>query len=217
MSALTVDDGITGINGTAGDPDLDTLSGFATLDAAVLEFDFIPTGSQVVFDYVFSSDEYNEFVHDEFNDVFAFFVNGGNCATINGQPVSVNTINNGNPFGTLPSENAGSYINNDLDDGGGSINTEMDGLTSPLACVATVNPDVVNHMKLAIADASDEILDSNVFIRASSLVVPTPSPTPEPSPIHVPSPRRVRRRARRLSRLPSRRRNRRRADAGTDC
>ena len=41
-----------------GDPDLDKLSGFTTYDAAVLEFDFVPTANQVVFNYVFASDEY---------------------------------------------------------------------------------------------------------------------------------------------------------------
>lgn len=33
-----------------------------------------------------------------------------------------------------------------------------------------MNPGVTNHMKLAIADSSDYILDSNVFLKAESLV-----------------------------------------------
>jgi hypothetical protein len=87
-----------------GDADLDTLSGFNTFDAAVLEFDFIPTANQVVFSYTFASDEYPEWVTTPYNDVFAFFVNGTNYAEVRQVagdpsslfvPVAVNNINNG--------------------------------------------------------------------------------------------------------------------------
>lgn len=172
-----VDDGITAANLTPGDSDLDVLSGFTTFDAAVLEFDFVPDASPVRFEYVFSSDEYNEFVNTEFNDVFAFFVNGANCATVDTDPVSINTINNGNPFGTDPRSHPELYVNNDLDDGGGALDTEMDGLTTVLTCEAAVNVGVTNHMKLAIADASDDILDSNVFLQAGSLTTADPLTT----------------------------------------
>ncbi len=164
-------DGITGINSTPGDADLDALSGFTTEDAAVLEFDFVTGEPGLLFRYVFASDEYNEFVNSEFNDVFGFFINGQNCATVGGDPVSINTINNGNPFGTGPVSNPQLYINNDPDDPGpATINTEMDGLTVKLDCSAIVVPGVTNHMKLAIADASDAFLDSNVFLQAGSLI-----------------------------------------------
>ena len=162
-------DDITAANGTAGDPDLDELSGFSTLDAAVLEFDFVPDDDTVFFQYVFTSDEYNEFVNSSFNDVFAFFVNNVNCATVGGDPVSINTINNGNPFGTDPRSHPELYLNNDLSDGGGQIDTEMDGLTLVLTCEAAVTSGGTNHMKLAIADATDQSLDSNVFLQAGSL------------------------------------------------
>jgi hypothetical protein len=46
----------------------------------------------------------------------------------------------------------------------------LDGITSVLTFQAPVEPGVVNHMKLAIADASDGIYDSAVFIQAGSLV-----------------------------------------------
>ncbi len=162
-------DDVSLVNFTPGDPDLEAFSGFTdTFDAAVLEFDFTPSQSGFLFRYVFSSDEYNEFVNTEFNDVFAFFVNGQNCATVNGQPVAINTVNNGNPFGTTPNSNPQLYINNDIA-GGASINTEMDGLTVILSCSAFVNPGQTNHVKLAIADVSDSIYDSNVFLEAGSL------------------------------------------------
>lgn len=182
------EDGLGFENSTPGDADLTALSGFDTLDAAVLEFDFVPPGNNVAFNYVFASEEYNEFVHEDFNDVFAFFVNGVNCARVNGDPVSINTINNGNPFGSDPREHPELYINNDLSDGGGAINTEMDGLTLVLSCQAAVTPGQTNHIKLAIADASDASLDSNVFLQAESFVVPpTATPTSPVTPTASPT------------------------------
>ncbi len=163
-------------NGTPGDADLDALTGdpaLTTFDAAVLEFDFVPSASTLTFNYVFASEEYNEFVNTEFNDVFAFFVNGVNCATVNGDPVSVNTINNGNPFGTEPNSNPELYINNDLASGA-PLDTEMDGLTVVLTCKAAVNPGETNHIKLAIADTGDPIYDTNVFLGAETFVAAPP-------------------------------------------
>ena len=178
------DDSKTTDFGNPGDADLDVLSGFDTHDATVLEFDVTPQADTLAFDYVFASEEYNEFVHSVFNDAFAFFVeNAGvktNCAVVpgTGEPVSVDTINNGNPFGTPPMNNPEFYINNDLSDGGGAINAQPDGFTVLLTCNATVTPGVTNHIKLAIADASDFILDSWVFLRANSFVSSNISLTP---------------------------------------
>ena len=176
VAGPNVQDGVTTDLGLPGDADLDVLSGVPTLDATVLEFDFVPDADKVFFQYVFASDEYNEYVNSPFNDVFAFFINGVNCAqTVGGLPVSINTINNGNPYGTLPNSHPELYRNNDLQDGGGAIDTEMDGLTVVLTCEAAVIPNATNHIKLAIADGSDHVLDSNVFLRAGSF-----STTPPP-------------------------------------
>jgi hypothetical protein len=173
-------DDVTTANGTPGDADLDALAGFTTYDAVVLEFDFVPDGGQIFFDFVFSSDEYNEYVNTQFNDVFAFYVNGVNCATVGDEdsPITINTVNNGNPYDTDPRSHPELYRNNDLDDGGGTIDTEMDGLTVVLTCGALVESGATSHMKLAIADGSDLSYDSNVFIEAGSL-------TTEPTSVDV--------------------------------
>jgi hypothetical protein len=180
------EDGATSNNNTPGDADLSELVDTETFDAAVLTFDFVPQGNTVVFSYVFSSEEYNEYVNSEFNDVFAFYVNGVNCATVDGGRVSVNSINNGNPYGSGTITNPELFVNNDLTDGGGAVNTEMDGLTVVLTCEASVQPGVPNTMKLAIADASDPVLDSNVFIQAKSFVVVTPTPVATATPTTEP-------------------------------
>ena len=175
-----VSDGITTVNGTPGDADLDNLiPGFSTNDAAVLEFDFECEVLLVIsFSYVFTSDEYNEFVNTSFNDVFGFFVNGVNIALLPDlvTPVSINNLNCNNPYNPPTGANCALFINNDLSDGGGAIDTEMDGLTVVLTATAAVNPGV-NHIKLAIADAGDFVLDSNVFIKGESFVCAPPEPT----------------------------------------
>jgi hypothetical protein len=165
-----------------GDADLSALSGYDTLDAAVLEFDFIPTANQVVFQYSFASDEYPEWVNTPFNDVFAFYVNGTNYATVRQVagdpnaafvPVAVNNINDGNPLDlTFVPARPDLFRPNYVDPNGGNsaIDLELDGITHVLTFQAPVTPGVTNHMKLAIADASDGIYDSAVFIQAGSLV-----------------------------------------------
>ena len=140
-----------------------------TEDAAVLEFDVTPTGDTIFFNYVFASDEYNEYVDSEFNDVFAFFVTQGgtstrsNCAVLpgSGDAVSINSVN-GEATPDL-------YRNNDPSDGPPAIPSEPDGFTVVLQCQATVTPGVANHLKLAIADRGDDAFNSWVFIQAGSL------------------------------------------------
>jgi hypothetical protein len=148
-----------------GDADLDRLvAPFPTRDAVILEFDVTAAASTVGIRFVFASEEYNEFVDSPFNDVVAIYVNGVNCANYNGRPVSVNTINAG--------LNAALFVDNT----NGVRNIEMDGLTVPLDCIATVTPNVPVHVKIAIADTSDEILDAAVFLAAGGVVSPGSGP-----------------------------------------
>lgn len=175
-------DSITTNNAGSGDADLEgLLSGQTTQDAAALSFNFVANASSISFQYVFASDEYNEYANTQYNDVFGFFVNGSDlgadCATVDGQPVSVDTINGGNPFGTNASHPE-LYRNNSLTPGPATIDTEMDGLTTVLLCQAPVLANQTNTMKLAIADVTDGSYDSNVFIEAGSLTTATPVGTP---------------------------------------
>jgi hypothetical protein len=168
-------------NGLPGDPDLDLLvPGYTTYDATVLEFDFTCDNPTVVsFQYVLGSEEYNEWVGSPFNDVFGFFLNGVNIATVPascsspGIPVAINNVNCGNPYLPGSGLNCDCYRNNALPDGGGLIATEMDGLTQVFYATATLKPGT-NHMKLAIADAGDRVLDSNVMIHCQSFVCGAP-------------------------------------------
>jgi hypothetical protein len=175
-------------NNTPGDDDLSALIGQPTNDAAALEFDFNPTSPTIRFQYVFASDEYDDFVFD-FNDVFAFFVNGQNVALIpqTNTLVSINNVNNGNnglgdhpEYAAIPPVNPLFYIDNDLEVfATPPLNTEMDGMTVVLTASAAVTPgSPTNHIKLVIADAIDTFVDSNVFIKAGSLSSSIVSLTP---------------------------------------
>lgn len=162
-------------NGLPGDADLDALiPGYTTFDATILEFDFSCSNPVAIsFQYVFASEEYNEWVNSPYNDVFGFFLNGVNIAAAplicsgGGVPVSINNVNCGNPYLPPGGPNCDCYRNNALPDGGGAIDTEMDGLTQVFYATGTILPGV-NHMKIAIADAGDHILDSNVMLDCQS-------------------------------------------------
>jgi hypothetical protein len=162
-------------NNGAGDSDLEALiPGFITHDAAVLEFDFIvtdPQATSVKFDYVFASEEYNEFVFSTFNDVFGFFMSGPNFPKTNlalvpntSTPVSIDNVNGGNPFGSPNARNATEFVNNEA----GLIGTQADGLTRVFSISANIVPAVMYHLKIGIADAGDTTLDSFVMIKAGS-------------------------------------------------
>lgn len=148
--------------GTAGDEDATALAGARTRDAAVLEFDVVPTSASLSIDYVFGSAEYNDWVGKGFNDVFGFFVNGVNCALIEEAPVSVDSVN--------AASNAELFVDNTA----GSLDTALNGFTVPLRCVAPVSANAQNHVKLVIADVSDGILDSVVLLAAGGVVSNAP-------------------------------------------
>lgn len=166
---------------TAGDPDLDLVSNAGTNDAAVLEFDFVPAGDSLSFNYVFASEEYLEFVNLGFNDVFGFFLSGPGISG----PFSNNAINIALIPGTstpvsIDNVNTGSFPQYYVDNGDGltaPFNSDpqyvqFDGLTTVLAARALVQCGQTYHLKIAIADAGDAILDSGVFLEAGSFSSP---------------------------------------------
>ena len=178
--------------GTAGNATLDGLiPGYTTYNAAVLTFDFVPTGNTVTFKYVFGSEEYNNYVNSSYNDVFGFFINGINYALIPGTttPVSINNVNCGYASGANAAPGTGTncdyFVNNTNATFSGLLDTQLDGLTKVLSIVAPVNSGSTNTMFIGIADAGDGILDSAVFLQAGSFTVcgqpgQPACPTPEP-------------------------------------
>lgn len=145
--------------GEPGDTQLDTIvAPNTTNDAAILEFDVVTTTPVFTISYVFASEEYREYVDHAFNDVFAFYVDGVNIALTPGSsdPVAINTINH--------LRNTSLYRDNET-----GTNTQFDGFTVPMLAVGFVEPRVTHHIKIAIADTADSILDSAVFIEQGGI------------------------------------------------
>ncbi|MBC7946436.1 MAG: choice-of-anchor L domain-containing protein [Chitinophagaceae bacterium] len=176
LTAAALVDADNGLN-LPGDVNLASAIGvplFNTKDACVLEFDFIPTGDTIKFNYVFSSEEYNpEFVCD-FNDAFAFFISGPgitglrNIALIPGTttPVSILNVNNVqdifDPF--LCPNNIQYYVDN-----ASNVYFTHDGHTTVFTAVSEVQPCQTYHLKMVIMDVGDSQFDSSVFLQAGSL------------------------------------------------
>ena len=147
-------------HGAAGDEDLTALAGARTYDAAVFEAEFVPTGSTLTMQFVFSSEEYLEWVDKGFNDVVGVWVNGEQAEmTIGTGDISIDNINDGS--------NENLYVDNHHNDD--TYNTEMDGFTITLTLTAPVNPGEVNTIKIGIADAGDDRYDSNLLIAGDSI------------------------------------------------
>lgn len=154
---------------------LTTLAGTSTNDANAISFDFtVEAGkTSVSAQFVFGTDE---FPTQSVTDIFGFFVDGVNYAKFpNGDLIS-NTP--GNPT---------NFISNPV--GSGLYGIEYNGLTQVFTVVGLLDMSLATHtIVIAVADTSDSIFDSGVFI--GNLVAGTatgggigqdPNPTPEPA------------------------------------
>jgi flagellar motor protein MotB len=146
-----------------------------TFDACVIELDVVPTADSLSFNYVFGSEEYDEYVGSEYNDIFAFFISGKgitkeqNLALVPNTniPVSVNNINNGSSnYSRKQASNPTFYVSN-VD---GGVGLEYDGLTKLMQIRQVVVPYETYHIKLAIADVTDNAFDSGVLLEGRSIV-----------------------------------------------
>ena len=139
-------------------------------DVCILEFDFIATGDTVKFNYSFGSDEWLGWINSTYNDIFAFFLSGPgingpyadgavNIAQVPDSdpplPITISSVN--------PNLNSGYY--NDNPD---NIDVCVNGFTTKLEAIYPVTCGQTYHIKLAIADGSDESLESVVVLEAGS-------------------------------------------------
>ncbi|WP_424942630.1 choice-of-anchor L domain-containing protein [Aliiroseovarius crassostreae] len=147
----------TNTRGVNRDSDFDALAGARTYDASFLEIDFIPDADTnfISLQFVFSSDEYPEYINSIYNDVVGIWVDGN--------PVNV-SIGNTSVTNVNQADNQNLYNDNT----GDQFNTEMDGFTVTLSVKIPVIPGQVNTLKLGIADTSDSSYDSNLLIAADS-------------------------------------------------
>jgi gliding motility-associated-like protein len=178
--------------GNLNDPDINAITGGTATNGSIIEFDFVPTGDTLSFNYIFASLEYTSYTCSNFNDAFGFFISGPgingpysnnaiNIATVPGTsvPVAINTVNSGVPSGGNPAPCAAAdpnWQNNSIyftttynptftaTTGLPSFN----GGTVVLAATADLVCNDTFHIKLAIANDFDTALDSGVFLEANS-------------------------------------------------
>jgi gliding motility-associated-like protein len=193
VDAIATNGMLSSAANNGGDADLSALmNGATTNNACVLQFDFIPAGDTVKFQYVFGSEEYPEYACSQFNDAFAFLISGPgivsnipsiptkrNIALVPGTtnvPIAINTVNGGaGTFGNITTCNAiatGSpftayYVDNLTPTA--NPNIVFDGMTTVLTAIQSVVPCDTYRLKLAVADVSDGSLNSGVFLKAGSL------------------------------------------------
>ncbi|MFB9149677.1 choice-of-anchor L domain-containing protein [Roseovarius ramblicola] len=152
--------GTSTANDTSGDAGLSAISGQSTYDAAIFEAEFVPEGSTLTMQVVFSSEEYLEYVGSGFNDAVGIWVNGEQAElTVGSGGITINNIND--------ESNSNLYLDNPAS--GETYNTEMDGLTVTLTLKAPVIPGEANSIRIGIADGGDRIYDSNLLIAGNSV------------------------------------------------
>ena len=128
-----------------------------------LKFDFVSATGKLFFDYVFGSEEYNEYVNSNFNDEFQLLLNGVNIALLpaGAGVVSINNVNCGS--------NSAFYRNNSVGGAAGcnnlGLDIQYDGLTTVLTASADVTSSL-NTFEFRIFDRGDSRFDSGVFIKA---------------------------------------------------
>lgn len=156
-----------------GDQDLENaLSINNSINATVLEFDFVPVGNKISFDYMLSSEEYHDTAPCQYSDGFAFLLKPAgstdpwqNLAVIPGTdiPVKVTTVHPTIP-GSCEAQNPQYF---------GAFNgtqhpTNFNGQTAVLTATANVIPGTAYHIKLVIADEQNYRYDSAIFIGGGS-------------------------------------------------
>lgn len=170
------------------DPDLNAISTNTITNGAILEFDFIPSGDSLVFNYMFASAEYPTYVCSGFNDVFGFFISGPgisgpysngavNIALVPGTnvPVAINTVNSG------VAGSAGSPATCAAQDPNWTSNSIYyttayanysgefyNGGTVALPALVGLQCGQTYHIKLAVSNVGDTALDSGVYIEGNS-------------------------------------------------
>lgn len=146
------------VDGIDGDTAMDLAANADTFDASFLDVDFVPDGPTMSMRFVFSSDEFPEFVNSIYTDLVQVWVNGQPVPLAVGtEAIDVDNIS--------PGSNSNLFISNTNDD----FNTEMDGFTLTLSLTMNVSPGEMNSIRIGIADVSDSLYDSNLLIAADSV------------------------------------------------
>ncbi len=179
--------------GVSGDPDLlsiansvpplinQNFSVSAVNDLAILEFDFVPSGDSLSFNYSFGSDEYLTWVNSSFNDIFAFFLSGPGIVGPYDAPaefpdgaINIASVPDSDPLLPITISSVNNVLNQEYYiDNPNNNDIAINGYTAQFTASAQVECGATYHIKLAIADGSDTALESIVVIEAGSFQSPS--------------------------------------------
>ncbi|MGB1383656.1 MAG: choice-of-anchor L domain-containing protein [Flavobacteriales bacterium] len=151
-------------------------------DLCVLEFDFDPAGDYVSFNYIFGSSEYEAWENTQYNDIFAFFLSGAGIngpynapAAFPGQAINIASVPDSDPELPITISSVNGLLNAEYYILNESPDVCMNGYTTVLTAVYPVICGETYHIKLAIGDGSDTILDSVVILEEGSFGSPIPT------------------------------------------
>ncbi len=171
-----------GSNVWPGDADLDQALGITSVNATVLEFDFVPLTDLINFNYIFASNEYQYGYPCQYSDGFAFLIKEvGTADPYKNLALIPNTTIPVSSFNIHPTIVPGKDRNNDPYQGCPAVNPQyfngFNPSTAPINFTAqtvvmnartTVTPGKTYHIKLVIGDDRFEYYDSAVFLQAGS-------------------------------------------------
>ena len=146
-----------------------------SVNASVLEFDFTPISPTFSFEFLFASEEYGNF-QCQFSDAFAFLLTNTttgvttNLAVVPSTttPISVVTIRDFLYNSSCPSANAQYFGTYNGGSAASTSATNFNGQTKLMNASAVLVPNTTYHIKLVIADRSDESSDSAIFISSDT-------------------------------------------------
>lgn len=162
-----------------GDQDLEqAINEGNTINATVIEFDFLPFANKVSFEYIFSSEQYLSNPNPNqcnYSDGFAFLLREAsspqyaNLAVVPGTniPVKIPTVRGSGTICPPANEQYFDAFN------GFEHPTNYNGQTKILKAESTVTPGILYHIKLVIADQGNNLYDSAIFLGGGSFSVET--------------------------------------------
>lgn len=162
----------------SGDTDLEQALGVNnSINATVLEFDFLPLGNKISFDYIFASEQYltNPSANQcNYTDGFVFLLKRANSAESyqnlavvpnTNIPVRVNTVRGQGTGCPSANEQYFDAFN------GYDHPTNYNGQTVALTAKSDVIPNELYHIKLVIADQGNNLYDSAIFLGGGSFKI----------------------------------------------
>lgn len=146
-----------------------------SVNATILEFEFLAMSPHFDFDFVFASEEYGNY-QCQFSDAFAFLLTNLNTGVTTNlavvpntnTPISVVTVRNFLYNSSCSSVNEQYFGSFNGGANAASSPTNFNGNTVVMNASATLSPNTPYKIKLVIADRNDYKSDSAIFISANS-------------------------------------------------